>query len=56
MPRWGVPPSSKLMGMCCLIGPHFHDWIDYYGVTFLKELLERGRTFSGLLGSENSGM
>ena len=33
--RVGVLPSSRLMGMCCWIGPHFHDWIDYYGVTFL---------------------
>ena len=34
----------------------FHDWIDYYGVAFLKELLEWCRTFSGFQGSENSGM
>ena len=35
-----------------LDGSHFHNWIDYNGVTF--ELLEWGRTFSGW-GSENSG-
>ena len=38
--RVGVLPSSRLMGMCCLIGPRFHDCVDYYGVTFLWELLE----------------
>ena len=27
-----------------------HDWIDYNGVTFLVELLEWDRTFSGFLG------
>ena len=26
--------SSRLMGMCRWMGSHFHDWIDYYGVTF----------------------
>ena len=31
------------------------NWIDYDGVTFLVELLEWGRTFSGFLGYENSG-
>ena len=35
MPGWGVLPSSRLMGMCCWIGPHSHDWIEFYGVTFL---------------------
>ena len=32
----GVIPSSRLKGMCCWIGPHFHDWIDYYGFNFLS--------------------
>ena len=41
--------------MCRWMGSHFHDWIDYNGVTFLVELLEWGRTFSGFLGEENSG-
>ena len=36
--------------MCRWMGSHFHDWIDYNGVTFLVELLE-----SGFLGEENSG-
>ena len=26
------------------MGPHFHDWIDYSGVSFCIELLEWGRT------------
>ena len=30
--------------MCCWIGWHFHDWIDYNGVAFSIELLEWGRT------------
>ena len=38
------------------MGSHFHDWIDYYGASFLKKLLEWGHTFSGFWGSENSGM
>ena len=41
--------------MCRWMGSHFHDWIDYNGVTFLVELLEWGRTFMGFLGYENSG-
>ena len=32
--------------MCRWMGSHFHDWIDYNGVAFSVELLERGRTFS----------
>ena len=45
----GVLPYKGLMGMCRWMGSHFHDWIDYNGVTFLEELLEWGRTFSGFL-------
>ena len=41
--------------MCRWMGSHFHDWIDYNGVTFLVELLEWGRTFFVFLGEENSG-
>ena len=33
--------------MCRWMGSHFHNWTDYNGVTFLVELLEWGRTFSG---------
>ena len=43
----GVLPYKRLMGMCCRMGSHFHDWIDYNGVAFSIELLEWGRTFSG---------
>ena len=25
---------KRLMGMCCWMGLHFHDWIDYNGVAF----------------------
>ena len=46
----GVLPYKRLLGMCCWMGSHFHDWIDYNGVAFLVELLEWGRTFSGFLG------
>ena len=46
----GVLPSKRLLGMCRWMGSHFHNWTDYNGVTFLVELLEWGRTFSGFLG------
>ena len=46
----GVLPYKRLMGMCCWMGSHFHDWMDYNGVTFLVELLEWGCTFSAFLG------
>ena len=32
--------------MCCWMGSHFHDWIEYDGAAFLIELLEWGHTFS----------
>ena len=51
----GVLPYKRLIGMCRWMGSHFHDWIDYNGVTFLEELLEWGRTFLGFMGKENSG-
>ena len=52
---WGRPggralPYKRLMGMCRWMGSHFHDWIDYNGVAFSKELLEWGRTFSDFWG------
>ena len=31
---------------------HFHDWIDYSGVAFAIELLERGGTFSDFGGKK----
>ena len=46
----GVLPHKRLVGMCRWMGPRFHDWIDYNGVAFSIELLERGRTFSDFLG------
>ena len=42
----GVLPYKRLMGMCCWMGSHFHDWSDYNGVAFSVELLEWGRKFS----------
>ena len=41
---------KRLMGMFRWMGSHFHDWIDYNGVAFSKELLEWGRTFSDFWG------
>ena len=46
----GVLPSKRLLEMCRWMGSHFHNWTDYSGVTFLVELLEWGRKFSGFLG------
>ena len=46
----GVLLSKRLLGMCRWMKSHFHNWIDYNGVTFLVELLEWGGTFSGILG------
>ena len=48
--REGVLPFERLMGMCCWMGSHFHDWIEYDGAAFSIELLEWGRTFSDFLG------
>ena len=30
----GLIPRSRLMSMCCWMRSNFHNWIDYYGVTF----------------------
>ena len=46
----GVFPSKRVMGMCRWMGSRFYSWIDYNVVTFLAELLQWGRTFSGFLG------
>ena len=46
----GVLPYNRLMGMCRWMASHFHDWIDYNGVAFSKELLEWGRTVSDFGG------
>ena len=32
------------------MGSHSHDWMDYHGLAFSKELLEWGRTFSDFWG------
>ena len=36
--------------MCRWMGSHFHDLIDYNGVTFSIELLDWGHTFSDFWG------
>ena len=45
---------TRLMGMCCWMGSHFHDFIDYNDVAFSTEfpteLLEWGRTLSAFWG------
>ena len=46
----GVLPSERLMGMCCWMVSHFHDWIEYDWAAFLIDLLEWGRTFWDFLG------
>ena len=43
-------PYKRLMGMCCRMGSHFHEWIDYNVVAFSTKLLGRGRTFSDFWG------
>ena len=49
IPGWALS-SNRLMGICCRMGSHFHDWIDYNGVAFSTELLEWGRMFSKFCG------
>ena len=46
----GVLPYERLMGMCCWMVSHFHDWIEYDWAAFLIDLLEWGRTFWDFLG------
>ena len=40
------------MGMCCWMGSHFHDLIDYSGVAFSIELLEWAHIFSDFWGKK----
>ena len=40
----GVPLYTRVIGMCCWMGSHFHDRIDYNGVTFSIALVEWGCT------------
>ena len=35
VPGGNFVSSKRLMGMCCWMGLHFHNWIDCNGVTFL---------------------
>ena len=38
------PPKKwvqRLVGMCSWMGSHFHGWIDYSGVSYSIQLLER---------------
>ena len=37
---------ERLMGMCCWIGLHFQDWIDYNGVAFSIEFTRMGSHIS----------
>ena len=32
----GVLPYERLMGMCRWMGSHFHDWINFNGVTHFR--------------------
>ena len=53
---WGcVLPSNMLMEMYCRMESHFNDWVNFYGVAFLTELLEWVCTFLGCWGLEYSG-
>ena len=45
-PGSGVLSYKRLIGMCRLMGSHFHDGIDCNGVAFSIEFLEWGRKFS----------
>ena len=38
--------------MCRWMESHFHNWIDYNGVTFVVELLEWGAHFRDFWGKE----
>ena len=46
---WGTS-YKRLMGMCCWMGSHFHDWIDFNGVAYSIELLEWAHIFSYFWG------
>ena len=50
-----VIPRSRLMSMCCWMRSNFHNWIDYYSVTFLYELLEWDSAFSDFWGQKIQG-
>ena len=42
----GVLSYKRLLGMCCWMGSHFHDWSDYNRVAFSIGLLEWVHKFS----------
>ena len=44
-PMGGGTAYKRLMGMCCWMGLHFHEWIDLNEVAFSRELLEWGCIF-----------
>ena len=47
--RYQIPEvysRNRLIGMCCWMGSHFHDSIDFNGVTISTESLEWGRKLS----------
>ena len=46
----GVPLYTRVIGMCCWMGSHFHDRIDYSGVTFSIASVEWGCTFADFWG------
>ena len=50
----GELPFKRLMGMCRLMGSHFHAWIEYNGVPLSTELLERVAHFRIFWGLESS--
>lgn len=53
---WGcVLPGNMLMEMYCWMEAHFNDWVNFYGVAFLTELLEWVCTVLGCWGLEYSG-
>ena len=50
MYKYSCVPSEllaykRLIGMCRWLGLDFHEWIDYNGVAFSRELLEWGSAF-----------
>ena len=44
-------PYTRLMGMCCWMGSHFHNWIDYNGVAFsIVRVTRMGSHIFGFFG------
>ena len=46
----GVLPYERLMGMCCLMGSHFHDWIEYDWAAFFNRVTRMGSHIFGFFG------